>query len=100
MRVSRAQARVSIPSVFNTPIGYQEFVNHDVTPRRAGPAWIVAEGGTPSQRAPLLRVLQTEARPNQTAAKTARGLHGLGPQRRRDVLTREVALRRVVGASC
>ena len=46
---------------FNTPTGHQEFVNHDVTARRAGPGWIVAEGGTPSQRATLLRVLQTEA---------------------------------------
>lgn len=46
---------------FNTTTRHQEFANHDVTARRAGPAWIVAEGGTPSLRATLLRVLQTEA---------------------------------------
>jgi hypothetical protein len=46
---------------FNTTTRHQEFVNHDVTARRAGPAWVVAEGGTSSQRATLLRVLQTEA---------------------------------------
>jgi hypothetical protein len=46
---------------FNTTTRHQEFANHDVTATRAGPAWVVAEGGTPSQRATLLRVLQTEA---------------------------------------
>lgn len=46
---------------FNTTTGQQEFPNHDISARRAGPAWMVAEGGTPSQRATLLRVLQTEA---------------------------------------
>jgi hypothetical protein len=46
---------------FNTHTRQQEFANHDISARRAGPAWIIAEGGTPSQRATLLRVLQTEA---------------------------------------
>jgi hypothetical protein len=46
---------------FNTHTRQQEFANHDISARRAGPAWIVAEGGTPSQRATLLRVLQTAA---------------------------------------
>ncbi len=46
---------------FKTHTRQQEFANHDRSARRAGPAWIVAEGGTPSQRATLLRVLQTEA---------------------------------------
>ena len=46
---------------FNTHTRQQEFANHDISARRAGPAWIIAEGGTPSRRATLLRVLQTEA---------------------------------------
>jgi hypothetical protein len=32
----------------------QEFANHDISARRVGPAWVVAEGGTPAQRAALL----------------------------------------------
>jgi hypothetical protein len=46
---------------FNTPTRYQEFANHDVSARRAGPAWIIAEGGTPAQRAALLAVVSTDA---------------------------------------
>jgi hypothetical protein len=46
---------------FNATTRQQEFANHDISARRAGLAWIVAEGGTPSQRAILLRLLQTEA---------------------------------------
>lgn len=46
---------------FNTPTRYQEFANHDVTARRAGPAWIIAEGGTPAQRAALLAIVSTSA---------------------------------------
>jgi hypothetical protein len=46
---------------FNTPTRYQEFANHDVSARRAGPAWIIAEGGTAAQRATLLAVVSTDA---------------------------------------
>jgi hypothetical protein len=42
---------------FNTPTRYQALANHDVSARRAGPAWIIAEGGTPDQRATLLSVV-------------------------------------------
>jgi hypothetical protein len=44
---------------FNTTTRRQEFANHDVSARRAGPAWIIAEGGTPAQRATLLANLAT-----------------------------------------
>jgi hypothetical protein len=44
---------------FNTPTRAQEFANHDVTARREGAAWIVAEGGTPIQRATLLAHVST-----------------------------------------
>lgn len=43
------------------PTRNQQFANHDVSARRAGPAWIMAEGGTPAQRATLLAVLSTDA---------------------------------------
>jgi hypothetical protein len=39
----------------------QVFANHDVSARRAGPAWIIAEGGTAAQRAALLANLATSA---------------------------------------
>jgi hypothetical protein len=44
---------------FATPRRHEEFANHDVSARRAGPAWIIAEGGTSAQRATLLGVLST-----------------------------------------
>jgi hypothetical protein len=46
---------------FNTTTRQQEFANHNVSARRAGPAWIIAEGGTPAQRAALLSLLSTDA---------------------------------------
>lgn len=46
---------------FNTPTRYQEFANHEVSARRAGPAWIIAEGGTPDQRATLLAAVSINA---------------------------------------
>jgi hypothetical protein len=46
---------------FNTTTRRQEFANHDISARRAGPAWIIAEGGTPAQRATLLANLATSA---------------------------------------
>jgi hypothetical protein len=39
---------------FNTTRAQQAFANHDISARRAGPAWVVAEGGTAAQRAMLL----------------------------------------------
>jgi hypothetical protein len=44
---------------FDTTTRRQEFANHDVSARRAGPAWIIAEGGTSGQRATLLANLAT-----------------------------------------
>ncbi|MCW3026851.1 MAG: hypothetical protein JWN81_62 [Solirubrobacterales bacterium] len=44
---------------FNTTTRQQEFANHDISARRFGPAWIIAEGGTPAQRATLLAHLTT-----------------------------------------
>lgn len=46
---------------FNTTTRHQEFADHDVSARRAGPAWIIAEGGTPAQRATLLANIVTSA---------------------------------------
>lgn len=46
---------------FNTPTHYQEFADHDVSARRAGLGWIVAEGGTAAQRALLLAHVSTGA---------------------------------------
>jgi len=39
---------------FNTTTRRQQFANHDLSARRAGPAWLIPEGGTPAQRATLL----------------------------------------------
>jgi len=39
---------------FDTTTRRQMFANHDVSARRAGAAWLIAEGGTPAQRATLL----------------------------------------------
>jgi hypothetical protein len=39
---------------FNTTTAHQQFADHDLTARRAGNAWVVAEGGTPAARATLL----------------------------------------------
>jgi len=44
---------------FNTPSRSQEFADHDVSARRAGVGWIVAEGGTSAQRALLLAHVST-----------------------------------------
>jgi hypothetical protein len=38
---------------------HQDLANHDVSARRAGPAWIVAEGGSAAQRALLLAHVST-----------------------------------------
>lgn len=46
---------------FNTPTHYQQFADHDVSARRAGVAWIVAEGGTAAQRTLLLAHVSTGA---------------------------------------
>jgi hypothetical protein len=46
---------------FNTHARRPQFADHDVSARRAGPAWIIAEGGTPAQRATLLANLATSA---------------------------------------
>ncbi|HEY5193866.1 MAG TPA: hypothetical protein VIJ39_08370 [Solirubrobacteraceae bacterium] len=35
--------------------------DHNISARRAGRGWLIAEGGTPDQRAALLNALQTEA---------------------------------------
>jgi hypothetical protein len=35
--------------------------NHNISARRAGPGWLIAEGGTPSQRATLLGAVETKA---------------------------------------
>jgi hypothetical protein len=35
--------------------------DHDISAKRAGRGWLIVEGGTPSQRAALLRALKTEA---------------------------------------
>lgn len=40
---------------------YQQTANNDISARRSGPAWIIAEGGTPAQRATLLALLSTGA---------------------------------------
>jgi hypothetical protein len=45
---------------FNAPTPHP-FANHDVSARRAGPAWLIAEGGTPDQRAALLALLSIGA---------------------------------------
>lgn len=39
---------------FNTPTQTQQLANHNVSARRAGTAWLVAEGGTANERATLL----------------------------------------------
>jgi hypothetical protein len=44
---------------FNTTARRHEFANHDISARRVGPAWVLAEGGTPGQRAMLLLHLST-----------------------------------------
>jgi hypothetical protein len=44
---------------FNAPRRKQEFADHDVSARRAGPRWVIAEGGTPHQRATLLAGVST-----------------------------------------
>jgi hypothetical protein len=46
---------------FETPTRYQEFTDHDVSARRAGLGWVIAEGGTPEQRARLLAGVSTSA---------------------------------------
>jgi hypothetical protein len=68
---------------FDTPTRHQEFANHDVTAKRAGPAWVIAEGGTPAQRATLLALVSTSRpfglRPGvRPAARTVRRSPGPG----------------------
>ncbi len=42
---------------FGAPAGIQQVTNHDVTARRDGLAWLIAQGGTGPQRARLLAAL-------------------------------------------
>ncbi len=46
---------------FDTPTAHQALADHDVSARRAGAGWLVAEGGTAAQRAMLLAALTTDA---------------------------------------
>jgi len=46
---------------FNTPTAHQALADHDVSARRAAPGWLIAEGGTATQRATLLAALTTDA---------------------------------------
>jgi hypothetical protein len=46
---------------FDTPTAHQALANHDVSARRAAPGWLVAEGGTATERATLLAALRTAA---------------------------------------
>jgi hypothetical protein len=46
---------------FNTPTQTQQLANHNVSARRAGAAWLVAEGGTANERASLLSLVSTRA---------------------------------------
>jgi hypothetical protein len=46
---------------FNTPTQTQQLANHNVSARRAGAAWLIAEGGTANERATLLSAVSTRA---------------------------------------
>lgn len=46
---------------FDTPTRHQTLTNHDISARRAGRGWLIAESGTPTQRATLLAALTTGA---------------------------------------
>jgi hypothetical protein len=46
---------------FDTPTRHPALANHNVSARRAGRGWLIAEGGTPAQRATLLAALTTDA---------------------------------------
>ena len=46
---------------FNTPSAHQALADHDISARRAGPGWLIAEGGTAAQRTRLLAALTTAA---------------------------------------
>ena len=46
---------------FDTPTAHQALANHDISARRAGTGWLIAEGGSAAQRATLLAALATDA---------------------------------------
>jgi hypothetical protein len=50
---------------FGAPAGIQQVTNHDLTARRDGRAWLIAQGGTGAQRARLLAALTVTENPRR-----------------------------------